>query len=166
MSKYLNVYPQNTHTHFRTLDLRPDLNSHANFGLEQTFKFLEKCSKHISASGVDQGHSTEYTGRRQSDLNDHARVRLIGAHFDAGRLAFGWLDWAQPVPLGMLCEQIKQISWTLAARTASKMVVGATSSLQFQIQLGLREHQGWQQRDRSDLRCVTIMYVAQHGSRN
>ena len=39
-------------------DLRPDLQSQANFGLEQTFKIFKNLKKHIPASGVYQGYST------------------------------------------------------------------------------------------------------------
>ena len=46
-------------------DLRPDLESQANFGLEQTFKIFKNLQKHIPASGVDQGHSssTKFSSR-------------------------------------------------------------------------------------------------------
>ena len=39
-------------------DLRPVSESWANFGLEQTFKIFKFFQKHISSSGVGQGHST------------------------------------------------------------------------------------------------------------
>jgi hypothetical protein len=39
-------------------DLRPDSESLANFGLEQTFKIFKSLQKYISTSGVNQGHST------------------------------------------------------------------------------------------------------------
>ena len=45
-------------------DLRPDLESWANFGLEQTFKFPKKSSNRISASGVDQGYSIDLKVKR------------------------------------------------------------------------------------------------------
>jgi hypothetical protein len=38
-------------------DLRPDLESCANFGLEQTLNIFKNIQKHISSSGVRQGHS-------------------------------------------------------------------------------------------------------------
>ena len=44
-------------------DLRPDLESLANFSLEQTFKIFKNLQKHIPASGVCQGHSTAVTKR-------------------------------------------------------------------------------------------------------
>jgi hypothetical protein len=39
-------------------DLRPDLESYANFGLNQTFKIFKKFQKYIPARGVSQDHST------------------------------------------------------------------------------------------------------------
>jgi hypothetical protein len=61
---YLNLY-ENIHMFTfkkNTLehplpDLRPDLESQANFGLEQTFEIFKILQKYIPASGVVQGHS-------------------------------------------------------------------------------------------------------------
>jgi hypothetical protein len=57
--KYRNVQLQKKHTSEHPLpDLRPDFESWANFGLQQTFKIFKNIQKHISSSGVGQGHST------------------------------------------------------------------------------------------------------------
>ena len=51
--------PSKKHTSEHPLpDLRPDLKSCSNYGLEQTFKIFKNLQKHISTSGVDQGHSS------------------------------------------------------------------------------------------------------------
>jgi hypothetical protein len=51
--------PSKKHTSEHPLpDLRPDLESLANFGLEKTFNIFKNIQKHISSSGVCQGHSS------------------------------------------------------------------------------------------------------------
>jgi hypothetical protein len=57
--EYPHVHLQKKHTSEHPLpDLRPDLQSEANFRLEQTFKIFKNLQKHIPASGVCEGHST------------------------------------------------------------------------------------------------------------
>jgi hypothetical protein len=57
--EYLHVHLQKKHTsEHPLLDLRLDWESWPNFGLEQSFKIFKNHQKHITASGVSQGHST------------------------------------------------------------------------------------------------------------
>jgi hypothetical protein len=59
MWKYLHVQHQKKHTSEHPLPyLRPDSESWKFFCLEQTFNIFKNIQKHISSSGVRQGHST------------------------------------------------------------------------------------------------------------
>ena len=55
--KYLHVHHQKNILRNTLPDLRPDLESYKNFGLEQSFKIFKNIQKHIPASEVDQGYS-------------------------------------------------------------------------------------------------------------